>query len=210
MHKRFVDLSGKVFGFWKVSNLHESRKIGTLKQRKTFWLCECSKCGIKQFKQATHLMCGASFGCRKCTNGRTMPLGVAAANSLLRRYKRHAKERNFLWLLSDEDFFNLTTQNCFYCGLPPSSQIRKKNFNGGYVYSGVDRKDNSIGYTVENTVACCAECNMGKKAMPVEKFLKWINRIAEHQKTTCITFSSGVNDVVNGGTEVADKNGHKN
>lgn len=36
-----------------------------------------------------------------------------------------------------------------------------------------------LGYTLDNCVSCCADCNYAKKHMPIGHFLKWINRLAK-------------------------------
>lgn len=51
------------------------------------------------------------------------------------------------------------------------------NTHGAFVHSGIDRVDNSQGYTRENAVACCARCNTLKKAVTVAI----ARRIVEHQ-----------------------------
>lgn len=51
----------------------------------------------------------------------------------------------------------------------------------GFFYTGVDRVDNGIGYTIENVVPCCGTCNHAKSAMSVDEFISWALRIARHQ-----------------------------
>ena len=68
-----------------------------------------------------------------------------------RRYKnaiRTAKFRQIGWNLSESDFNALISKRCFYCdGSLPSQG------------SGLDRVDNSKGYSFENVVPCCTSCN---------------------------------------------------
>lgn len=52
---------------------------------------------------------------------------------------------------------SLITKPCSYC----SSHER----------IGIDRADNNVGYTAENSVPCCARCNMLKKDMPLQAWL---------------------------------------
>ena len=40
--------------------------------------------------------------------------------------------------------------------------------------SFVDRKNNTIGYTLENSVPCCIICNKGKSTFSYEFFISWI------------------------------------
>lgn len=71
----------------------------------------------------------------------------------------------------------MTALACFYCGLPPGALM--VSGNSRYIYNGIDRKHNEVGYTAENVVPCCKTCNRAKQAMPYEEFMAWIARIAE-------------------------------
>lgn len=75
---------------------------------------------------------------------------------LHRKYVKRCKDKNIYWELSVEFFNKLTSQPCVYCGKPPSQNTR------GYLYNGIDRKNNKLGYDTENVVSCCGECNMLK------------------------------------------------
>jgi len=58
------------------------------------------------------------------------------------------------WELTLEQFiFATLDKSCHYCAeaLPKAG-------------SGLDRKDNNIGYTVENVVPCCTRCNKMKNS----------------------------------------------
>lgn len=69
---------------------------------------------------------------------------------------------------------------CHYCGAPPSG--RQKQVRSVYVYTGVDRKDNDAGYTIENVVPCCGICNHAKHTMSYEAFLAWLRRVAQYME----------------------------
>jgi len=61
-----------------------------------------------------------------------------------------ARKRNLEWSISEEDYQKLVSIPCDYC-----------NGQFGQVTTGVglDRKDNTKGYTLENSVSCCGWCN---------------------------------------------------
>lgn len=63
--------------------------------------------------------------------------------------------------------------------VPPSNVARAKNGND-FIYSGIDRVDNSIGYTEGNVVPCCITCNKAKSKQTSEEFLKWVQRVYHH------------------------------
>ena len=77
-----------------------------------------------------------------------------------------AKERGFAVELTRQDFERITNQPCRWCGgLLPKT--------GG----GIDREDNSVGYTAENSVPCCTQCNNAKNTYSREAFLGWVQRV---------------------------------
>ena len=98
---------------------------------------------------------------------------------VLSYYKRNAKNRGFVWGLNGEQFTGLILGNCYFCGSePPERTLVGKVLT----YNGIDRLDNSVGYTPENSVSCCTCCNRAKLAMGVEEFKAWILRAARHLK----------------------------
>lgn len=90
---------------------------------------------------------------------------------LLYTYKRNAAKRSIEFLLSDELFIRVIGGDCHYCGIS----------NAG----GVDRKDNTRGYTDDNSVSCCWTCNRMKTDMPPSEFVAQAQRIAEHTMRKC-------------------------
>lgn len=76
-----------------------------------------------------------------------------------------ARTRGYVWELSRETFEQLSLAACAYCGSAPLPT------------NGIDRIDNSIGYTEENSTTACSVCNYAKKAMSVSEFLDWARRV---------------------------------
>lgn len=114
---------------------------------------------------------------------RTLPYGEASFNSIISGYKQSAKNRCYSFELTKEQFRKLTKQNCFYCDCEPFKEFEcagKGNFNGNYIYNGIDRADNSKGYTLENCVSCCEECNHMKRTMNQKEFIDKCRTIAEN------------------------------
>lgn len=79
-------------------------------------------------------------------------------------YKGRAKRNGLSFTLTKEQFDFLVAQPCTYCG----------DFGGG-----IDRKDSSKGYDLDNCTPCCQHCNTAKMDRPVEEFLKWIEKISK-------------------------------
>lgn len=140
------------------------------------WLCRCD-CGNNAVVTGTNLASGGTEGCG-CL--RRKAYGEAARNRLLLLYRTSARKRGHSWGLADEDFFRLVSLECFYCGSRPAQEI-KANFHGGFIYNGLDRVDNALGYALENVVTCCQTCNEAKRAKPYGEFIEWIGRLAARQ-----------------------------
>jgi len=133
-----------------------------------------------------------SCGCLAAENARTriekqhelnkLPAGQAAFNRLKRTYERRAAAFNRAFKLSTEQFAAKVKQECYYCGAPPGQVVYEKN--GNCVYNGIDRVKNGEGYTAENTVACCAQCNSAKTNLAQDDFLAWARRVAARNPLT--------------------------
>lgn len=95
-----------------------------------------------------------------------------------------AKQRNHEFTLTKEEWLNLVKQNCFYCKSPPSNTCRARTGIGDFVYNGLDRQDNSKGYSIENAVPCCYKCNSMKSDFSLEEFIKHILLLAEKLKNS--------------------------
>lgn len=48
----------------------------------------------------------------------------------------------------------------------------------------IDRADNNLGYTKENSVPCCSECNFCKGTLSKDKFLDLVRKVYEHSFNT--------------------------
>ena len=107
--------------------------------------------------------------------------GEAARLHVLRQYQRNAKRNGRAWELTDEDFDELTSSDCFYCGVAPSGVFSTGKYEGAdFVYNGIDRVDSSGNYVRQNVVPCCRICNIAKRDMPFGEFLAYVGRLAAH------------------------------
>ena len=50
-----------------------------------------------------------------------------------------------------------------------------------FVYNGIDRVDNSKGYTLNNILVCCYDCNTKKGAITKEMIYKLYNWFEENK-----------------------------
>jgi len=112
-----------------------------------------------------------------------------AVNALFLNCKHNAIKRGKKFQLSKKDYAALIAQCCYYCGAQPKNTVKKV---GKYEYAcaanGVDRKDNSIGYTQDNCVACCWRCNKIKgEFLDHEETLHIIRALNEFKLVRCLT-----------------------
>ena len=178
-----LNLVGEVFGRLKV--LKETEQRGT----DVYWLCVCT-CGTEKEVSTRYLRNGhtASCGClhkdwMRSRNCKVKSELTEESNflCLYKKYRREAIRRSLIFDLTQEEFRDITKRSCAYCGMLPSQVYIGTNKVHPYVYNGVDRKNNTEGYTVSNSVPCCKICNYAKKAMPLEVFLLWIKRLVAFQ-----------------------------
>jgi len=84
-----------------------------------------------------------------------------------------------------EQFYQLSSSNCYYCLAPPSNRrnMASKNSSkyakatGTYIYNGLDRVDNNLPHNYENVVPACKYCNSAKNQLTMQEFDNWINRL---------------------------------
>lgn len=176
----FKDETGNKYGKLTVLRLDETSK-------RVRWICKCD-CGNEISLLGTSLRHGSkhknisSCGCY-AKEMNALAKGQAAFNRLYGSYKKSAKERGLVFELTEEEFKELTQQNCYYCNRKPYREFisgyfkGEKRGNGTYIYNGIDRVDNTKGYTKDNVVPCCKDCNMMKRDMEQKEFFNFIERV---------------------------------
>lgn len=96
-------------------------------------------------------------------------------------YKRRAKRKGLEVTLTDNQFVQLVTSECHYCGRPSKLDVRTINKRSVNMLT-VDRMDSSKGYTTENCVSCCKRCNTIKMDMTYDEFVRQVKAIVDHMK----------------------------
>jgi len=179
------NLVGERFGRLVVTASTES------KHNRSRWVCQCD-CGEACIATGKTLREGKkkSCGCIKREWSRenapalhknnTLPEGVASCNLLYAVYRWQAANRGYAFELSKEDFRSLTSQKCFYCDKVPAQIHRGSSCSTPYIYNGIDRQDNSVGYTLGNSVPCCKACNLSKGKRTVQEFLQSCQSVVNH------------------------------
>ena len=185
-----IDLTGQKFGKLTVverfgnSYVKHSGKIAS-----ALWKCVCD-CGEIRYKTTSDLRANRfrSCGCyaKEARSERLrLPDGEAARNYILYSYKNAARKRGYEWSISDELFDELIKNDCYYCGSKPIGIARIQQRSKVHtrelkelLYNGIDRFDNTKGYTPENVVTACKFCNRCKHILSGEDFIKLAKTIA--------------------------------
>ena len=150
MQGKHTDISGRSFGFWKV-NKSVKRPAGSQNQ-KDYYDVTCV-CGARAIRRGSALLTGHSKSCG-CKKSRLRPY-----EALFNLFVRKAKERTLEVTISYNDFVKFcAVKECHYCATPVLFEVYGAR---GCRYN-LDRKDNSIGYSLNNLVVCCQDCNFGK------------------------------------------------
>lgn len=79
-------------------------------------------------------------------------MNAQAITTKYRGYIRRTNKMNIPFDLSYEDFERMTTDACYYCGTKVSNGTNDKLLT-------IDRVDTTQGYSVDNCISCCYECN---------------------------------------------------
>jgi hypothetical protein len=148
------------------------------------WKVQCLRC--KSIVERGQGVFSGKF-VQTCGCLRKKSPGESGANLLFKTYKWGAAQRGIVFTLTREQFLKITKENCKYCGSPPnqvSGSSRKINgHNGNYIYNGVDRVNNLEGYTIENSVSACGDCNRIKSSDTYKDFIRKIEKIFLHTRT---------------------------
>lgn len=85
-----------------------------------------------------------------------------------KNYVYRAKRKNISFVFTLDEFNEITSKPCYYCG--SEDKI------------GIDRVDSKLEYTKDNTVSCCYTCNIMKHTHSTQFFLSHIERILSYQR----------------------------
>lgn len=137
-------------------------KENTGQRTKIRCLVRC-ECGKEKDVRIEGVVSGRQYSC-----GCTRKKFESPHRKYYTNYMNSAKNRGYAFNLSFEEFDSIISQNCHYCGSEPRN--------------GVDRRDNSRGYDIDNVVPCCTTCNRGKGTMSYSEFASWIERLKTWQR----------------------------
>jgi len=190
-----IDLVGNKFGRLLVQSKNNIKG----NRRQVRWDCICD-CGNNHTVTGESLRSGKSKSCgclgkearyvKNKNNDREKAMLQLVYSSLKKRHKLKWNNSN---VIDFEKFKELSLSNCFYCGCEPSNtqpDIRYENRKGekekiiitDYVlkYNGIDRKNSSKGYEIENVLPSCRKCNVAKLDANIDDFKNHIIKIYNH------------------------------
>lgn len=143
---------------------------------------------IENFDKNKTLNTGLAGWCKKCTQKyrkknkdifRQSKMGGGRYSCIKSSVKCRTKKLEFK--LTKEEYYKIISNVCFYC-----------SFSLNDYGLAMDRIDNSKGYTIDNVVPCCTECNIARndnfshtEMLLIGKVIKKIkeNRNAENNKS---------------------------
>lgn len=150
--------------------------------------CACEECGVIRVvryrdlhrSRKTKLGADGATYCGECAkrfyHAEKHPW-YKHGNPLYTQYRTNAIKRNLEFSLTVEEFVGINHKPCHYCG-GMNNYVRIAQSG-----NGIDRKDNSKGYTLENSVPCCSICNRAKHAMDYDEFISWTERLSSYVKS---------------------------
>lgn len=178
---------GTRFGSWTTTSLkYKNRSVN---QSEIDVVCDCGKTATRYAGQLTS---GVSWRCRGCSSKTRVNQTKVSGKTYVTKaaygsYVKCAVRRDYSFDLSIEEFESFIFSNCGYCGATPKNQIKDRRMYADETplpkYNGIDRMNNSIGYTLDNSITCCRWCNEAKKAKSIEEFDTWMKGLSENYRS---------------------------
>lgn len=185
--KKYSQYIGNTFGMIRVDDIDLST------ENRIYFKCTCLKCGRK-LRIRNDGLHKNRVGCSKCLGKWRKEHFLEKNKDLLPKdirnkyihFKCNAKRKNknIQFDLTKEQVEDMCKKPCYYCNKPRCL--------------GVDRVDNSKGYTMDNCVPCCGICNRMKMDLDPIYFLQKINDIYKHIIESSTTIPKGSTSQANG------------
>lgn len=143
------------------------------------YICQCD-CGRKKKYRGTQII---SETVKTCGCGRNKGIRHNGISLVMNSYRVNAKKRKLVFELLREEVAIIIESPCVYCGkentnkTQPYKCLRESDL---YYHNGIDRVDNSKGYTKENCVPCCKLCNHMKWDLSIKEWKKHMELILKN------------------------------
>jgi hypothetical protein len=172
---RRPDLIGQHFGLLTVIRL-------VLEGSSSTWICRCD-CGNEiTVKSATNLRTGNTTSCG-CSRSKAKPWKRKRAfEALYNRLKTIAGYRGTPVELTYEEFLEFTDIHaCTYCGNPVKWNPHCLTKGAA---TNLDRKNSAGGYSEDNVVVCCIDCNrMKNKWFTHDEFVVVMKALTDYRRS---------------------------
>ena len=176
------------------------------------WKVKCTKCGKEQIQTLSNIKRLKGSSCFYCKHPDVQTIIIDKkrihykdiGQRMFENYRSKIISDNNKggkykeWELTQDEYLSLVYGNCHYCGKAPSD---KNQWNIGHnkrksdlqpiKINGIDRLDSNKGYTLDNCVSCCSECNQLKSTLSVDVFIQKIKEIYNFYCSTTIEQHSG-------------------
>lgn len=191
---------GQTVTCWRILDFAETRTYTAwdkTKRKVTLWKVECINCGLKSIRDIRSMKnfrktTGRISVCRNCL---LRSRGYSGLDQLYKIYIVDAKKRGMNFELDLKEFHTLTSSRCYYCNSQPFQTTGRAKYKSKamsdwtvYTHNGIDRIDNSRGYTMNNCVPCCKICNRGKMHKSLEEFRNYLLRLCQNAADGKISF----------------------
>jgi hypothetical protein len=166
------------------------KKRGTGNSEYPYYKCKCNFCGSEYNSFIENLKDARKSGvsCKKCSNHQHREYGAMSAQDaqvsiVYSNYKSRAKFKNWEFSLTKSEFSELVRSNCHYCNQEPNKirldrvKGKRESNDSSCLMNGIDRVDSSKGYTIDNSLPCCEDCNKAKRNLNYNDFLELIKNI---------------------------------
>lgn len=141
--------------------------------------CDCGSTIIRSSQSMSRARPLQSCGCGP--KGRPPIINNGAiARYIWNGYKHSAKGRGYSFKLSESQIMEMVQADCYWCGCKPAVKSFSALGGSSLACHGIDRRDNNLGYTPENCVPCCEQCNRAKLTYSEEQFKAWVKKLYEH------------------------------
>jgi hypothetical protein len=169
------------------------------KNGRKHYLIQCKKCGTI-FSRRTSIITEnldtvQCINCRRNRYGK--PLNVLEYKMYC-YYRSGARQRKHEWNLTESEFKSLISKNCHYCNEPPSERKTVAYKDDVACVNGIDRIDSKKGYSIDNCVTCCTQCNRMKNTFSHNDFINKISQIYNHYIKSSTTIPKGSTSQANG------------
>jgi len=161
-----------------VTLTHQESVVKDGRKRGNWWVGKC-RCGKVVGPYTAAHWRKKIRSCSECRYGNRRSLRKPGTNnasrSVFNNYRTSATRREKSWELSYDFFLEEIVKPCTYCGRDRTGYFNPTNdWEERFEYTGLDRVDSSMGYSIENVVPCCKACNRAKSDMTMEEFNFWI------------------------------------